>query len=93
LEIILLIGFEIFKNRFKQPNSPNKFFILKTEAAMEKCTCFSLFFRFPILSNKSMIVICTYHKARKCFFASASTVYGAEALAEAHKWEHLQNIF
>jgi hypothetical protein len=34
-----------------------------------------------------------YHKARKCHFASASTVCGAEAPTEAHKWEHLQNIF
>jgi hypothetical protein len=34
-----------------------------------------------------------YHKARKCHFASASTVCGAEASAEAHKCEHLQNIF
>jgi hypothetical protein len=34
-----------------------------------------------------------YHKARKCHFASASTVCGVEASAEAHKCEHLQNIF
>jgi hypothetical protein len=34
-----------------------------------------------------------YHKARKCHFASASTVCGANAPAEAHKCEHPQNIF
>jgi hypothetical protein len=48
-----------------------------------------------IPKSTKVIVISTYlyHKTRKCHFASASTVCGAEASAEGHKCEHLQNIF